>query len=390
MFRPAAVLSLALAATPALAQVEGFTGITEVPQGAPYQMTYQGTLTGNESFGFTLRGDDALIYSHFGNTDDTPDTQPVQLYAPDTPGAYDAVIEVDYEIRWRLPVTVTPTSVFLSAPDAAGPGDWVKVSWSGPGGFDDRIRVARPGDPDDVEVVSSIVGSDSPTGVEMPAPEGTYELRYAMGREPDAPILGRTSIVVGVEAAYEYALAEAGGLVELRVPETVPTGGPVEVGFGTLSSGWMIQFVHPGEDNFLEGQGGTFGYLVANPMQIDAPTEPGAYEIVALDPDRLVRARVPISVVPATATLRILSDDPASNYLEVQWSGPAGIHDQIGFATAGAPADQLVPLALTYIAVEDSVTLVRRPDTPGSYELRYLQVIGAETKVLASLPYQRP
>ena len=390
MFRLAAVLSFALAATPALAQVEGFTGVTEVAQGAPYQMTYQGTLTGDESFGFTLRGDDALIYSQFGNTDDTPDTQPVQLYAPDKPGEYDAVIEVDFEIRWRLPVTVTPTSVFLSAPDAAHPGDWVKVNWTGPGGFDDRIRVAHPGDPDDVEVLSSIVAEGSPTGVEMPVDEGEYELRYAMGREPDAPILGRTSIVVGVQAAYDYALAEAGGLVELRVPQTVQTSGLVEVGFGTLSSRWMVQFVYPGEDNFLEGQGGTFGYLVANPMQIESPIEPGAYEIIALDPNRLVRARVAVSVVPATASLGILSDDPASNYLEVQWSGPAGNHDRIGFAPAGAPADELVPLALSYISAADSVTLVRRPDAPGSYELRYLQSVGTDLKVLASLPYQRP
>lgn len=390
MLRRIAILSFALATPPALAQVEGFSGVTEVAQGAPYQMTYQGTLTGTESFGFTRRGDDALIYDHYGNTTSNPDEQPVLLYAPDVPGEYDAVIELDFEIRWRLPVTVTPADLFLSAPGAAKPGDWVDVTWSGPGGFDDRVRVARPGDPDNLEVISSIVGVGSPTGVKMPDEAGTYELRYAMGSEPEAPVLGRTSITIGVAAAYDQALADAGGLVELRVPAEVQTGGPVDVGFGTLSNNWMVQFVRPGEDNFLEGQGGTFGYLVANPMRIEAPFDPGSYEIVALDPNRLARARVPITVVAATAALAIVSDDSASNYLEVQWSGPAGTHDRIGFAPAGAPAKELDPLTVNYINLESSPTTIRRPLASGDYELRYVQGAAGRDIVLAAQPYRVP
>ena len=388
MLRQIAVLSFALTASPALAQVEGFSAVTEVAQGAPYLMTYQGTLTGNERFGFTRRGEDALIYDRFGNTESNPSQQPVTLFAPDVPGEYDAVLQVDYETRWRLPVTVTPVTVYLSGPTAAPPGDWADVTWSGPGGFDDRIRVARPGDPDDVELMSSIVGDASPTGVKLPDEEGTYELRYAMGSEPEAPVLGRTSIVVGVAAAYEQALADAGGLVQLSLPAEVQTGGPVDIGFDTLSNKWMVQFVRRGEDKFLEGQGGTFSYLVANPIRIDAPADPGAYDVLALDADRLIRARVAVNVVPASATLAIVKDDPASNYVEIQWSGPAGNHDSIGFAMAGAPAEQMLPLTVKYVVVEDSDTIVRRPEIPGEYELRYVQYVAGRELILATQPYR--
>ncbi len=389
MLRRLAVLPLLAFASPAVAQVEGFSGVTEVAQGAPYLMTYQGTLAGDEVFGFTRRGDDSLIYDRYGNSDVAPETQPVQLYAPDAPGDYDAVIQIDFEVRWRLPVSVTPASVFMSAPAAARPGEWVDVTWTGPGGFDDRIRVARPGDPDSVEVLSSIVNG-SPSGVKLPDEEGTFELRYTMGSEPEAAVLGRTTIIVGAQAAYDQALADAGGLVELVVPPQVQAGGPVDIGFGTLSSSWMVQFVRPGEDRFLDGQGGTFGYLVANPLQLDAPAEPGAYEVVALDPDGLVRARVPVTVTPASATVAILSDDPASNYVEVQWTGPAGNHDRIGFALAGAPAGELEALSINYIALEDSVTIVRRPVASGDYELRYVQVVSGRDVVLATQPYRVP
>ena len=238
--------------------------------------------------------------------------------------------------------------------------------------------------------MSSIVGDASPTGVKLPDEEGTYELRYVMGSEPDAPVLGRTAITIGVAAAYDQALAEAGGLVELSVPAEVQASGPVDIAFGTLSSNWMVQFVRPGEDKYLEGQGGTFSYLVANPMRVEAPADPGSYEIVALDPDRLVRARVPVTVIPASAAIAILSDDPASNYLEVQWYGPAGNHDRIGFAPVGAPADQLDLVTVNYIAIEDSVTIVRRPQTPGDYELRYVQSVAGREVILATQPYRVP
>ncbi len=387
MLKRVVLLPLAFVASPVSAQVEGFSAVTQVSQGAPFLMTYQGTLTGNESFGFTLRGSDALIYDRFGNTDGRPDEQPVKLYAPDTPGEYDAVIQVDYEIRWRLPVTVTPATVFLSAPAAARPGEWVDVTWTGPGGFDDRIRIARPGDPDDVELTSSIVGDDSPSSTRMPDEEGTFELRYVMGSEPEAAVLGRTSIVVGVAAAYEQALADAGGLVDLLLPSEVQAGAEVEVGFGNLSSNWMVQFVYPGEDRFLDGQGGTFSYLVSNPMRIDAPMEPGRYEVIALDPDRLVRARYAVTVVPATATLAIASDNPALSNVEVNWTGPGSSFDRIGFARVGAAAADLVPLSITYVGGSGSPVLVARPREPGAYELRYLQSLGGEMKVLATLPY---
>lgn len=383
----AATSLLALLSTPALAQVEGFTGVTEVAQGAPYLVTYQGSLLGNESFGFTLRGDDTLIEDHHGNTSYRPDENPVPLFAPDTPGEYDMVLEVDYQIAWRLPVTVTPASVFISAPAAARPGDWVDVTWSGPGGFDDYVRVARPGDPDDVEIMSSIVGDDSPTGVKLPAEEGEYELRYAMGDDPRDAVLARTTIVIGEEAAYQHALSEAGGMVEIVVPAQVQAGGPVEVGFGQLSSRWQVQFVRPGEDRFLDGQGGTFAHLVANPMPIDAPAEPGEYEVLALDPDGLVRARVPVTVVPATATVAIVDDRAGSNYVDVEWTGPAGDHDRVGFAPAGAPADAMVSLSVAYIAALDGSIIVQRPTEPGNYELRYVQVVGGREVVLAAIPY---
>lgn len=387
MFRsPAVALAVvALATTPAWAQITGFSAATEVEQGAPYAVTYDGSATEMESIGFAPRGSDEMVFSHFGNAEFTIDTNPVELYAPDAPGEYDVVVSNGGSFTWRLPITVSRAYASLSGPEAATPGEIVEVYWTGPNGFDDEIRVARPDDPDNTKLDSRLV-SNSPTLVKMPEEEGVFELRYAMGEGEDATILARTSITVGEAAAYAAALADAGGPVPVAVPDKVQAGAPVEIGFDGLSKNWQAMFVMPGESSILDGQGGTFGYLQSNPLKLAAPAAPGPYELILLDPDRLVRARVPVSVIAAVASLEIIEDVGHLPALVVRWQGPGSNFDRIGFVASGSN-ELLEP---SYVLQSEDTVYVTRPTVPGKYELRYLQSVGDELRLLATLSYTVP
>ena len=113
MFRNALTVSLLLSASPCLAQVTGFTAVAEVAQGAPYEITYQGTLEGGEAFGFTRRGETEMVYRDFGNSAYNPEANPVSLFAPDEAGEYDAVITVGGSVAWRLPIKSQNFSAYL-------------------------------------------------------------------------------------------------------------------------------------------------------------------------------------------------------------------------------------------------------------------------------------
>ncbi|WP_417309818.1 hypothetical protein [Devosia sp.] len=379
-----ALVALGLA-SPAMAQITGFSAMAEVQQGARYEVRYEGTATSMESIGFAPRGGEGMVYSHFGNAEFSIDENPVRLYAPETPGEYDVVVSDGGTFTWRLPVTVTEAYAELTGPAAAERGRIIEIAWTGPDGFDDEIRIARQGDPDTVRLDARLV-TTSPMLVQLPDEDGTYELRYAMGETPDAKVIGRMIVTVSAEAAYAAELEEAGGMVPVQVPSEVAVGAPFAVGHDGLPQDWQAMFVTPGESTFLDGQGSTFGFLVADPLELTAPSQPGAYQLILLDPDRLVRARVDAQVVPATARLEIAEDDRKLPAMVVRWQGPGGNFDRIGLFRPGEEG----PLEVSYVLSSDDTVYMDRPSAPGTYELRYLQSLGDRLIVLATLPYILP
>ena len=77
-----------------------------------------------------------------------------KLLAPPTPGAYEIwyVIASDSTIQVRRPVTVTPATATLTAPDDVDKGATFEVSFTGPDGPGDFVTIVIAGAPQDAYV----------------------------------------------------------------------------------------------------------------------------------------------------------------------------------------------------------------------------------------------
>jgi Ca-activated chloride channel family protein len=109
---------------------------------------------------------------------------PLKLRAPAEPG--------DYEVRYVLtrgprklaaaPVTITPVTAELQAPDQGVCGAEIEVRWTGPGYGEDFVCIARPNQPSGASLVSQPVRKGNPLKLKLPKEAGALELRYVMGR----------------------------------------------------------------------------------------------------------------------------------------------------------------------------------------------------------------
>lgn len=380
----AILVAAALAPQAALAEITSIGGNASVQQGSKYVVRFEGEATGEDTIGFAEPGSDVLTYD-FLSYDSPSGTEPLELHAPYKVGPYDIVLQADFETLARYRVEVVPATAWLSAPEAAAPGEFVDVSWTGPQGFDDEIRLAEVGAPVEAALAIGYLAG-SPTLLHLPETPGQYEIRYIHGPSDEQSVLTAIPITVDGEAAYRVKLADAGGMVPLEVPASAQSRGPLVLTHGGVSSRWQARVVRPGTDEVLLGNPGSWSFVIGNPLNLEAPLEPGDYEVVLLDPDGLVRARQPLTVVPAVASVEMASFDAASRRLEVRWSGPEGGLDRIDVARVGAGPDERVGNFASVFTGSDAT--LRLPDAAGDYVIRYLQYIGGEPayRILATAP----
>ena len=92
----------------------------------------------------------------------------------------------------EMPISVTPVSATLSAPDELPAGADVEITWTGPDYQGDYITVSERGA--DQHVNYSYTSEGSPLLLEMPAEAGEYDLVYTMGQK--RTIIARVAITV--------------------------------------------------------------------------------------------------------------------------------------------------------------------------------------------------
>jgi hypothetical protein len=135
---------------------------------------------------------DAYVYTAQGN--------PARMRAPEVAG--------DYEIRYlsgqsyltlaSAPLSVTPVSATLEAPESAPARASVDVTWEGPGNPTDYVRLAPAGKPDDTGPYAMVTRGKT-LRIATPDAPGDYELRYVTGSKH--LVLGRRSITIVPRAA---------------------------------------------------------------------------------------------------------------------------------------------------------------------------------------------
>ena len=209
---------------------------------------------------------------------------------------------------------------------------------------------------------------------ELELDEGTYVViartETAEGQVQFDVVLGEDSVQ---RVRLESILPEATVSVENA---EIPAGSEFPVTWtGPDGRNDYVTIVQAGAD---EGRHLDYGYTRdGSPLPIRAPDETGAYEVRYVSgTGGATLASIPVTVVPAQATLDAVDEDVAGASVAVTWTGPDNPNDYITIVPVDADEGTYWDYEYTRTG---SPLPVRLPDEPGTYEIRYVSGEGGAT-----------
>jgi len=257
-------------------------------------------------------------------------------------------------------------AVTLNAPASVAAGSVFTVTWSGDGDPTDFITLVPVGTP---EGKYGVYGYANQPSFEIRAPDepGPYELRYLVKDSP-YPTQARIPMTVTPVTAT------------LAAPASSPAGTTIAVTWtGPDNPRDFITIVAAGAAAQTYAVYAYTSY--GNPVQLQTPDAPGAYEIRYLTGQNYYTlASVPLAVQATGVSLTPPERVAAGAAFTAAWTGPDNPRDYIGVYAAG-------DTRYLYYAYTSQGTPagLRAPDAPGSYELRY--VTGQTETALATAPF---
>jgi Ca-activated chloride channel family protein len=177
-----------------------------------------------------------------------------------------------------------PPAASVAGPDRVVVGRAIETAWSGPGGPEDFVSVARPEAAGIDYLDWSRIDGGSPSTLTAPREPGAYELRYVDGETGE--ILARSAIEV---AAIPVAL---------EVPASAAAGRRFTVHWrGPADSGDIVAISPAGSPANRVLDWATTA--VGSPLTLAAPPRPGTYEVRYLTASATeIVAAATIEVVP--------------------------------------------------------------------------------------------
>ncbi|GKY87942.1 vWA domain-containing protein [Sinisalibacter aestuarii] len=298
---------------------------------------------------------------------------PLELRLPQEPGEYELryVLNQKATVLARSPITLTPVTATLDAPESAAAGSALAIGWSGPDYDRDYVAIAPLGAKDGDYVSYGYTGNGNPATFQAPTEPGEYELRYIANDNGSAVIARRPITIVAVTAS-------------LDAPASAPAGSTRPIGWtGPGSTRDYIAIARPADAaNRYE----TYEYTRDDkPVEMDIPAEPGSYElryIQAGSPAQIL-ASMPFEVTAVSASLAAAPTAPAGGTLSVTWEGPGYSRDYIAIA---GPGDAAAAYESYEYAHRGSPLIIDVPDEPGAYELRYVISNRAGRAVIGAVP----
>ena len=231
-------------------------------------------------------------------------------------------------------------------------GSDFEVTWDGPGGSEDEIRLAAVG-----MAKSDWLAAVAPQGTSVffraPFPSGLYELRYYSG------ILNEIVAIERIEIELPTASLEALELVEGGAPFEVSWTGPGMVGDRIV----ILQSTPDGDEILAAHRVPLFGRVVI----FDAPIVPGSYEIAYLSAEGdQTLARLTFIASSPDVELTAPASIIVGETIVVEWTGPAGRSDEIRLIGPDLSSKILAATRL----VPDTSALLTAPG-PGRYRIVY-------------------
>ncbi|HOX72142.1 MAG: VWA domain-containing protein [Dokdonella sp.] len=299
-----------------------------------------------------------LTYSRMLGTDAKQGE--ISVDAPATAGQY----ELRYmnprrgeAVLARMPLQVDDAAASLDAADVVAAGSRLKVTARGPYGKRHWVGFAEVGSPPGNFLNGErLSGAVSELELTPPAKPGKYELRYVLN-ESERIIVSRPITVVDSEALVSGpASVMAGDTYAFEAHG--PDGDRHWIGFAAAGSapGEYRDYVRPSA-------------AIPNGV-LSAPVEAGAYELryVLNENERIVASQA-VTVVPARATLTSAGDVMAAQPLRIEFTGPRGRGNWIGFVRSGT-LDYLDYASLPAAGID--VVELSAPAEPGDYELVFV------------------
>ncbi len=284
-----------------------------------------------------------------------PRTNPVSLTAALAPGEYEIrYVLAGKRVIARRPITVTPITASLDAPETVPAGAAFNVDWQGPAEKGDWVTIVAP-DARDTSYKSYFYTArkESPGELKAPLEAGEYELRFLQGGKK---IVARRPIQVSAVAA------------SVNAPDTAEVGQRIAVAWtGPDTKNDYVIVMKDGEP--VSGSGAYFYTKNGTPGALIMPIEPGGYELVYLQKGKQALARRPITVTDVEATLSAPAEIEAGAEFSVAWTGPDAKNDLVSIAAPDAAASDLFDYAYTQ---RGSPASIMAPLDAGQYELRYV------------------
>ncbi len=265
------------------------------------------------------------------------------------------------------PTDTTEPTAALIAPAEVNMASRFEVSWTGPGGTEDTIVIAKPSDPPRTSVSRARVREGNPLKIFAPSDPGQYEIRYLQARTAK-PLTTAPLTVNAVTAAVK---APGAGNVASRI----------EVSWeGPAADGDFISIAR--RDQPPSTATTRAAVRTGNPVALWLPSDAGDYEVrYVLGRGLKLLARAPVTVNPVTATIEPPAVAKAGKEFEIRWTGPGYPEDFISVAQADQPPGR----SAASVKVKPGGTLtLRAPRQAGTYEVRY--VLGRGPRLLASAP----
>jgi ribosomal protein L34 len=290
----------------------------------------------------------------------------LELTAPIEAGGYEVryIANRSKKILGRTPLHVAPISASLDAPASAHLNTPIAVTWTGPNNQNDFLTVVAPNAPDDAYDKYTETAKGSPATLVTPAQTGTAEIRYVTGQ--GRKILARRPITITSPETT------------ITAPADVIAGTPVLITWtGLASKGDYLTIVPPDAkpgvyQNYSDASKGS-------PLTINAPIEPGTYEIrYAAAQGKTILARRPLKVTAAEIDLNAPAEAAAGSPVAVQWAGPNNKGDYLTIVVKGTRDGEYAHYSDTH---RGTPATIKAPAKPGPAEIRYMSGQGA--KVLA-------
>jgi Ca-activated chloride channel family protein len=276
-----------------------------------------------------------------------------ELRAPVEAGEYDIVYFANCgAILGRTSIIVQKVSANITAPAEVGAGSDFKVEFTGPKNDTDNISILPKGSTDRNAHLDYFYPATDDSELRAPLEPSEYDIVYFAEGEKE---LARTTFKAVEVSASITAPAEVGAGSDFKVKFTGPKNDTDNISIlpkGSTDRNAHFNYFYPANDD----------------PELEAPLEPGEYDIVYFAGGDKELARTTFKLIEASASISAPAEVKAETYFEIKFTGPKNSSDNISIMPKGSTDRND---HLNYFYPETGDPELKAPDETGVYDIVY-------------------